>query len=160
MKPGPKPKPTAMKELQGNPGRRPLPEHEPRLQPVVLRKERGLADRKPHAAQFYDWLAKLLGEVGVTTELDRPAFYVMADAWADFRRAEEILDKEGLMTVDERGLPRKHPMIQVKRDAREALYRYLGTFGLTPGDRSRIIAMEAPEELSLVDVLYGEAGFE
>jgi P27 family predicted phage terminase small subunit len=155
MKPGPKPKPTRVKELQGNAGRRPLPANEPQLPAKVLRKPRGTKTKDPYVSQFYAWFARALGEAGITTELDSIALYATANAWKRFKQAEAIIDQEGTMTTDENGLPRKHPMLQVERDSRKALFDGLARFGMSPSDRSRIVAIGLPEEPSIFDILTG-----
>lgn len=151
-KPGPRPTPTALKKRRGNPGRRPLPPDEPVVQAVVLRKPRG-AGKDHYVSQFYDWFAKALGEAGVTSPLDGTAFYLLANAWKRFKQAETIVDREGTMTLDDQGLPRKHPMIQVERDARKAVLDLLSHFGMSPAERSRIVALGGEEEPDLFEML-------
>lgn len=154
-KPGPKPRPTALKELQGNPGRRPLPKNEPALPSRAPRKPRGLKGRHEAAAKLYDEVARFLGETGISTALDSPAFRLMAAHYGLAMEAQAVLVQEGLMTVDERGLPRKHPMNQVFRDHSAAFLRYAAEFGMTPSSRTRIYAPTDDEGVSLVELLFG-----
>ena len=68
MKPGPKPKPTALKIAQGNPGHRPLPKNEPRPRVAA-----------PSMPDFLDaggraeWrrVVPILLEMGLLTKMDR-----------------------------------------------------------------------------------------
>lgn len=158
-KPGPKPTPTALKKLRGNPGRRPLPKDEPVLEPKAPRKPRGLKKKHFAAAKLYDQLARELQRAGISTALDGPAFRLMAEHYGLAMQAAQIIAVEGLMTVDERGLLRKHPMLQVLRDNSEMYRKYAAEFGGTPSSRTRLKAPPVPEEETLVDILYGEAGF-
>lgn len=151
--PGRKPKPTAQRKLQGNPGKRALPADEPRLEPHRPRKPRGLNDKQPAAAKFYDAYAAVLEEAGITTQADEPAFRLMAMHYAFAIEAGATLAREGLMDEDERGLSRKHPMAQVWRDNSTMALKYMEQFGMTPSSRTRVKDVTAPVQLGLGDML-------
>lgn len=155
MKPGPKPQPTELKKLKGNPGRRPLPADEPTLPAARMKKPRGLQKKHLAAARLYDALANELAAAGITTAIDAPAFRLMAEHYGLALQAAQIIAVEGLMTVDERGLPRKHPMLQVLRDNSEMYRKLAAEFGLTPSSRSRLSVASPPEEPSLIEQLFG-----
>ncbi len=50
----------------------------------------------------------------------------------------EVIRKDGTMTTDERGLPRKHPLLQVLRENSQSFKAYAAEFGLTPSARARL----------------------
>jgi P27 family predicted phage terminase small subunit len=132
---GRKPKPTHLKVLSGNPGRRPLPESEPKPQPVAP----PCPDWLPEEARAkWDELAPELERLGLLTAVDGPAFAMTLLHYALAVEAAKRIDKEGITTVDERGLPRKHPLHQVLRDHSTSFRAYLAEFGLSPSSRVRL----------------------
>ena len=149
--PGPKPKPTELKRLAGNPGKRPLNDQEPQPEPASARCPHGLSDG---AKKFWRKRAKDLIRLGVLTTADVPAFLLMAEHYAIAREARAVIDQEGLRDVDINGLRRKHPLLQVWRDNATAYRMYASEFGLTPSSRSRLRVPAPEEELSLAELLF------
>lgn len=133
--PGPPPKPTALKLLAGNPGKRTLNDSEPQPERVAPARPRGL----PRGAKkFWDAHAEKLEKLGILTEVDGPAFTMMARHWDLATRAAKQIEQDGLTTKDENGAVRKHPLLQVWRENSAAFLRYAAQFGLTPSARSRL----------------------
>ena len=142
--------PTAVKELRGNPGRRPLNDREPVSKPLSDRVPRNLS---PLAGYFWrKYIVALIG-MGVATEVDEPALILMAEHWAMARLALGEINGAGLVTVDEAGLPRKHPLLQVWRDNSAAYRGYAAEFGMTASSRSKI-RIEPEDQLSMADELF------
>lgn len=133
--PGPAPKPTALKRLAGNPGKRALNHSEPQPERVIPAMPRGLPRR---ARQFWKEHADKLDALGLLTELDGPAFAMMAIHYDMAQQALQIIKRDGLQAVDENGATRKHPLLQVLRENSAAFLRYAVQFGLTPSARSRL----------------------
>jgi P27 family predicted phage terminase small subunit len=149
--PGPKPKPTELKKLAGNPGKRPLNSQEPQPEPASTRCPHGLSDG---AKKFWRKQAKQMIELGVLTSADVPAFILMAEHLAIAREAREIIADSGLMDKDVNGVDRKHPLLQVWRDNSTAYRMYASEFGLTPSSRSRLKVTAPEEEPSLAELLF------
>lgn len=149
---GRKPKPTVLKELAGNPGGRPLNDAEPRPEPADGARP---PYRLPSKARRF-WLeqAPRLEALGLLSEIDVPAFQLMATHFGVAVEAAEVIRAEGIMTKDEHGLDRKHPALQVLRDNSGAFRAYAAEFGMTPSSRSRVRADVAEEQMSLADVLF------
>ena len=103
---GRRPKPTAVKELAGNPGKRPLNRVEPRPPASSTRVPRGLGEE---AAKFWRRYAPMLAGLGVLTEADVPAFRMMAEHFAMAIEAAEKIEATGLLVTDSRGDLRKNP---------------------------------------------------
>jgi P27 family predicted phage terminase small subunit len=143
MLPGPPPKPTALKRLAGNPGKRPLNENEPQPERVIPAMPRGLPRR---ARQFWKAHADKLNRLGILTELDGPAFTMMAIHYDTAWQSLEAIKVEGLVIADENGALRKNPLLQVMRENSAAFLRYAAHFGLTPSARSRLSMPEPPSE--------------
>lgn len=138
---GPAPKPTQLKKLAGNPGKRKLNEQEPQPERVVPAKPRGLAKG---AQRFWDAHARKLEGLGIFTEVDGPAFAMMAIHYDIAWQAAHEIGKEGITAVDENGAARKHPSLQVLRDNSTLFLRYAAHFGLTPSARSNLKIPEPP----------------
>ena len=89
---GRKPKPTAVKKLEGNPGKRKLNTKEP-----VPAK--GMPDCPewllPEAKKEWERLADLMNQMGVLTEVDMAAFAAYCQSYARWKEAQEHIDSEG-----------------------------------------------------------------
>jgi len=146
------PKPTALKQLEGNPGKRALPE-EPTAQ-ALSRPPRVPSGLDGDAARFWRKAARALVDMGLLTAADVPAFEIMAKHWALASKAWRQIEQEGMIAEDERGLPRKHPLLQVWRDNSKAFREYAARFGLTPADRARVHVQPGHGEKSLAEMLF------
>ena len=82
---GRKPKPTAIKELEGNPGKRPLNDAEPKPERKAPPCPKWL---EPEAKKEWRRLSKQLEQIGVLTEVDQAAFASYCQAYARWK--EEI----------------------------------------------------------------------
>ena len=78
----------------------------------------------------------------------------MAKHWALAAKAWQRIEGEGMVTTDERGLPRKHPLLQVWRDNSKAFREYAARFGLTPADRARVHVKPGDVSKSLAEMLF------
>lgn len=148
---GRRPKPTAVKELAGNPGKRPLNRVEPRPPASSARAPRGLGEE---AARFWRRYAPVLSELGVLTQVDEPALQMAAEHYEVALRAAKQLHDEELI-IEGRDGPRKNPLAQILRDNSSALKSFLVEFGMTPASRSKI-QPEAGEQPSLLEELFGK----
>ncbi len=137
------PKPTAIKRLTGNPGKRALNKNEPQPERVIPAMPRGLPKR---AKQFWKAHADKLDRLGILTEVDGAAFTVMSIHYAVAWSAMERVFAEGMTRVDENGAERKHPLLQVWRENSAAYLRYAQQFGLTPSARGRLSIPEPPQQ--------------
>ena len=101
---GRKPKPTVVKQLQGNPGKRPLTQREPKPKTTV-KKPYGLGQGLQ--ARFWDEHAPELERLQILTGVDSAAFRLMAEHYALAVRAAVELRGEDSLTVEGRDGPRK-----------------------------------------------------
>jgi P27 family predicted phage terminase small subunit len=92
----------------------------------------------PRAKAFWRKYAKKLDQLGLLTELDRPAFEVLCEIYALTCDVWDLLREQGLSTVDERGLVRKNPLFSVYMAAMKEMKAYLCEFGMTPSSRARL----------------------
>lgn len=158
---GPQPQPTAVRELRGDPGKRGRPAgEEPRPEPAAPKMPRGLPrEARAFWRRYADGLAKL----GLLTEVDTPAFTLMAMHWQVCQDAMRSMAVEGkapaggaleLTTEDEDGLERKHPLLQVLRDNSSAFLRYAAHFGMSPSARAGM-RVEPPAVVDPYEVFLG-----
>ena len=89
---GRKPIPTAIKELEGNPGKRELNKNEP--------KPKKNAPKCPawldvEAKKEWRRVSKQLEVIGVLTEVDMAAFAGYCEAYSRWKDAEEFISKHG-----------------------------------------------------------------
>lgn len=147
---GPKPIPTRLKKLRGNPGKRKIKnaaEPKPRSNNVIIAQLTGIGDL---SRAFLDKYGPLLKLEGLLTDIDQAGFELMGEHYAIAMRAAEIVEREGLKTKDERGLDRKHPLLSVFRDNAVAFRNYAAEFGMSPSARSRV-NFEEVEQMSLLE---------
>ena len=134
--PGRKPKPTALKVLEGNPGKRKLPENEPDPGRKMPSCPSWLL---PEAKAEWKRLAKTLNQMGVLSEADRAAFAAYCQSWARWKEAQEHIDLEGSTFMGENG-PRKSPWVAIANEAQAKMMSAASEFGMTPSSRTKIAA--------------------
>ena len=118
---GRKPKPTAMKVLEGNPGKRSLNTGEP--------KPEKKAPRCPA------WLEEHLG---ILTEIDMAAFAGYCQAYARWKEAEEFITQHGTIVKTPSGYWQQVPQVSIAQTYLKIMNKFCEQFGLTPSARSRI----------------------
>lgn len=149
--PGPAPKPTALKVLEGNPGQRRLPENEPRPPQVAPEAPEWLS---MEAQAEWDRIVPVLDTLGLLTAVDRAALAAYCTAWALVVDAAQEIQAFGLLVEGQKGERVKNPAIQVLRDATATCKGFCAEFGLTPSARSRMTAPGAQEpDLALEGLL-------
>ncbi len=134
---GRKPKPTALKELEGNPGGRPLNEREPKppKKSPVCPKNLSTEARK-------EWkrLCREMEAAGVLTNWDLRIFEQYCDAYARWKEATDFLNERGLFYITPSGYPQQFPQVAIAQNYSKLVHKYAQELGLTPAARSRIIA--------------------
>jgi phage terminase small subunit len=130
--PGPKPTPTALKIVRGNPGKRALPKNEPKLATVAPPRP---AELNRAEVRAWDELTAVLLKMRVLTEAEFAAVEGAAVELAAYRKAHWHISREGEV-VD----GRLNPWMEVRAHAWKRLYPLLGAFGMTPADRTKVAA--------------------
>ena len=118
---GRKPKPTAIKELEGNPGKRPLNEAEPKP-----------AKKAPPCPKWLEPEAK--------KEVDQAAFASYCQAYARWKEAEEFMTQHGTIVKTKSGYWQQVPQVSIAQTYLKIMNKIAEQFGLTPAARSRITA--------------------
>lgn len=148
---GRKPKPTALKKLAGNPGKRALNHAEPRPEPGVPYCPRQLT---PEAKSEWRRVAHKLQALGLMTHLDRAALAAYCQAWADYVEATRELKRAEKVMVTDKGYNHLNPWIGIKRSAAEEMRKFMTEFGMTPSSRTRLHVDAGEEEPSLAELLF------
>jgi phage terminase small subunit len=156
--PGPPKKPSKLKELEGNPGKRALPAKEPKPQLAL-----------PSCPSFIkgpgrkEWkrIAPELLQLGLLTRLDRAALTAYCIAWGQLEEVEhelarakkanremnrlrkknpnlKAMDTNGMVSITSNGNSVIEPLLSVRKQALEQMHKFLIEFGMTPASRSRI----------------------
>ena len=136
---GRKPKPTAVKLLEGNPGKRQLNIFEP--VPDKAKKPPKCPEWLEEEAKA-EWkrLAKNLFELGILTDLDAQAVASYCQAYARWREAEEFISLHGSIIKTKSGYWQQVPQVSIAHSNQKIMMQAAAEFGLTPSARSRIIA--------------------
>ena len=149
---GRRPKPTRLKLLTGNPGKRPMNQDEPRPEPNIPECPPELS---PLARKEWDRLAGELSALRMLTNLDRAALAAYCGAYALWAEATEALQKYGTMIKSPQGFPIQSPYLSIANRQAEIMMRIASEFGFTPASRSRI-STQQPMERTLFDILGGD----
>ncbi len=145
---GPPPKPTRLKVISGNPGKRPLNKREPQPRKETPRCPNWLT---PEAKRVWRDIVPKLKRMGVLTEVDGGALAGYSQTCARWRNAEEFIAKHGEVYPlrDSEGRVRymqQLPQVSIARNLLQLVRGYQQEFGLTPSARSRIQVAGAPDE--------------
>jgi P27 family predicted phage terminase small subunit len=151
---GPKPKPSAQKKLQNNPGKRALNKREPKAKRTAVIAPAHLDEL---SSAFLKRIQPGLDEMHVVGDVDLPALELMALHYSLAWRAAEIIKEQGLITIDAFGGKHKHPMLQVMKDNSSAYKSFAAEFGLTPSSRTRLQTPDLPDEDQLERVFFGNS---
>jgi len=140
---GRKPKPTALKILEGNPGKRQLNTREPTPEKRAP-KCPGWLD--PEAKKEWRRLTKQLEGLGLLTEIDMAAFAGYCQAYARWKEAEEFISKHGTIVKTPSGYWQQVPQVSIAQTYLKLMNKLCEQFGLTPSARSRMIAGAGQQE--------------
>jgi P27 family predicted phage terminase small subunit len=148
---GAKPKPTHLKLLQGNPGKRPLNRDEPKPVPSRPTPPDELND---DAKIEWERLSRELYTLGLLTNIDRAALAAYCQAYGRWMTAERALAEmatrdqltKGLLIKTTNGNAIQNPLVGTANKAMSDMMHYAVEFGLTPSSRSKIRAEGVKDE--------------
>jgi P27 family predicted phage terminase small subunit len=132
---GRRPKPTHLKLLHGNPGKRPINPNEPRPPAEIPNPPEHLGEI---AKAEWNRMAEMLVRLGLLTALDRAALAAYCTTYARWIEAEVAIKKTGTVVKTQSGYPINSPYLVVANRALEQMRSFMIEFGLTPASRSRI----------------------
>lgn len=160
--PSPRPKPTHLKVVTGNPGKRALNKREPKPAREIPSCPAHLSDTGKVA---WGRLSVLIDRMGILTEADGAALERLCDCYAEILECREIIARDGRTyssvttrttseegeetTVEEvKSLLKANPAVAMLADADRRFKSYLIEFGLTPAARSKVQAKTDDDEKS------------
>lgn len=135
----PRPKPTHLKVVAGNPGKRPLNQAEPKP-----RRERPSppAHLSARAREAWGYVSALLDRMGVLTEADAVALEQLCEVYAEVIDLRADIAANGrFQTVTTKAggeMERLRPAYAALMDADRRLKGWLIEFGKTPSARSKV----------------------
>lgn len=152
---GRRPKPSHLKVVTGNPGKRKLNDKAPR-------PAREIPDPPAHLT---DWgkvawgkLTVLLDGMGVLTVADGLALERLCDIYADILQLRNTIAVEGrtyTVQTDNGFLIKPHPAVAMLADADRRFKSYLVEFGLTPAARVKVNADGGEKEADPLNQFFG-----
>lgn len=142
---GPKPQPTRLKILKGNPGKRPLPKDEPQLPVTPVECPREL---KGDARTEWERLARPMVEAGVLTIGDLSTFREYCVLEGEVRKLERLIHRVGRAATREMKIE--------LRDSRKERRALAVELGLTPSARSRVRAAPSNVPDGTEEFLFGD----
>ena len=138
---GRKPKPTAIRRADGNPGKRGYNGAEPA-------PPEGMPDCPLHlsdlAQEEWQRIAGTLYGMGVLTTVDRAALAACCQAYGRWAEAEEKLKDMPVMLKSPSGYVQQNPWLSVANKQLELMGRSMAELGITPASRSRVQVASGP----------------
>lgn len=150
---GRKPKPTHLKLVTGNPGKRRLNESEPTPGHIMPPVPEHISDE---AKAEWVRMSEQLYWIGLLTEIDGCGLACYCQAYADWAEAEGHIRRYGkvikspVKTLTRRlkdgsevtetsgGYPIQSPFLAIRNRAVDTILKFLVEFGMTPSSRTRV----------------------
>ncbi len=136
MQRGRKPKPTWLKIVEGNPGKRPLNEREPRPKMKAPERPKWL---KGVARKEWEWVVPMLERLRIITEIDKGILVGYCVAYAALVDAEKKIKKHGDLMRTPSGYLQQSPYVGMRNRALDQLRKFESELGMSPSSRSRIV---------------------
>lgn len=135
---GRKPKPTALKKVMGNPGKRPLDENEFSLPLLVGADPPESLDDVGQR----EWrrVVPILLRVKLVTELDLAIVLGYCQSFSEFVASSKQV-KKGMVGKTKDGYPMINPYFSILNKSSDKMLKYAQELGLTPVQRARIKLM-------------------
>ena len=139
------PRPTYLKVLEGNPGKRPINAAEPVPPGDLVEPPSHLA---PEVRRLWIDTLRDVPE-GLLRRLDGPAYESWCIETMRYREADREVRKLGLLIKGPDGRPMRNPYLAIARDAWKAAARQAAELGFTPSSRSRVkVENKKPDKAS------------
>ncbi len=148
---GRKPKPTAIKLLAGNPGKRALNRLEPKPRVIFPRPPEHLNDEEK---EKWKLMVRELHPLGLITAIDKDALAMYCVIFTRWRKAENLVREKGEIIKTAAGNIIQNPYLSIANRALEQLGRIGAEFGMTPSSRSRVKVEVANSEHELEQMLF------
>ncbi|WP_234099680.1 phage terminase small subunit P27 family [Enterobacter roggenkampii] len=133
---GRRPKPTARKELAGNPGKRALNKQEPQFTPITSAEPPEWFDDV--ARQMWETVIKELCNARVLYVTDLHNVVLFCSAFRNWHKAQEEIIDRGITVETEFG-PKKNPAMTAANECMRQIATFGSLLGLDPASRQRLI---------------------
>ena len=167
---GRRPKPTALKVLEGNRGRRELNTNEPHPAPRAPEIPASLTDEE---RAEWEYICFQLDSMGTLAISDKYVIQQLAQAVVDYNTYRAYIREHGatyeaFIILDNTGKPvdadvakaviKKRPECDLMKQARQDIYRFSTLLGLDPSSRSRLhVGAPRVVDTELSDLLSPDA---
>jgi P27 family predicted phage terminase small subunit len=128
--------------VTGNPGKRPLNEHEAVVAPGFPPPPKALA---PAVRRAYFKLGRQLKAVGLCSRLDGHLLCVFAQVWVRWLEAEAQYRVSGPVIRSPNNFPILNPFLAVSNTCQKQLRLIASEYGLSPASRNRVAAVPRQE---------------
>lgn len=137
---GRKPKSTAQKKLEGNPGKRPINKDEPAMPAATVAFDDPPEELAKDNLAAAEWrrLAPLLRRSRTITEADRSCLVALCQQWSLYQDAMSKVPTAGMIVKAPSGYPMPNPYLGVANRAMANCQKLWVELGLTPSSRSRV----------------------
>lgn len=149
---GRKAKPSAIKELNGNPGKRALNKNEPKPEQSIPAMPAHFAGE---TRKEWTRITKELHTLKIITRIDRGALVAYCQAWGDYVKACNKIKKQGEVITSDKGGLYQNPWVAIKNRSMEQLVKISAEFGMTPSSRARVKVENPTEEDEMTGFLFG-----
>jgi len=155
---GPSPKPTHLKVLDGNPGKRPLNMNEPKPRPKAPKCPAWL-----NAVAKKEWkrVVPELERLGLLTCVDGAALEGYCESyskWVEMSQFLKKFEKQGYMFKTPSGYMQQLPQVSMAQRYLSLVKAFCCEFGLTPSSRSRMTIPGQAEEDDPMEAFLKQRG--
>lgn len=130
------PKPSALKLVSGNPGKRAVKGNEP--EPMLLSDLKPPKHLAPRSAAVWKQLAPMLRRLQLLTEADVVSLEMLCDAVADYRHAREKCGDD-FVTWSSKGSQMVSQWLVAKQMSSKRAESFMSKFGMDPVSRSKVM---------------------
>lgn len=137
---GRKPKPTTLKLLTGNPGKRRINRREPKPPKPTDGFDTVPSELRTDVVGSKEWtrLAPMLRAARQITEAERTSLIALCQQWSRYLEANGKVGELGMVVKAPSGYPITNPYLSIANKALQQCGRLWVELGLTPSARSRI----------------------
>lgn len=134
---GGKPKPTVIKMLEGNAGKRPLNKREPNYRSVNIKSDCP-PDLVGDARDEWVRMLAVIGNQVLVTAGDVAVFTLYCASWGEYITAQRAVNALTSWTIETDSGIKPHPLLGIRDRAAAVMKKAALEFGLTPSSRTRI----------------------
>ena len=154
---GPNKTPTTLKILNGNPGKRPLPQNEPKPTPIAPARPAWLTG---DGRKIWDRLSPQLEKLGLLTSIDGEAFAAACQCWGTYVKTQRYIKSNGFTYehINKAGEVNTttRPEVYIGQKALDQFKSFCAEFGLTPASRASIDIKPDKDEMDPMEALMSK----